>query len=103
MKRILRFFGFQKPPPIQAIVYTREGCGLCTEAADLLKAEGFAVKLIDIDSNPELRERYDVVIPVVEIDGKERFRGRINPVLLRRLARAAATRPPIEPENDGLE
>ena len=29
--------------------------------------------------------RYDQCVPVVEIDGQERFRGRVNEVLLRRL------------------
>ena len=38
-----------------------------------------------LDENPELRERYDCCVPVVEIDGRERFRGRVDERLLRRL------------------
>jgi hypothetical protein len=46
---------------------------------------GLQPKLVDIDADPALRERYNECIPVVEIDGRERFRGRINEVLLARL------------------
>ena len=50
----------------------------------LLK-HGLTPQSIDIDGDPALRERYNDCVPVVEIDGRERFRGRINPVLLRRI------------------
>ena len=46
---------------------------------------GFSIHEIDIDKQPELREKYDTCVPVVEIDGKVRFRGTINEVLLVRL------------------
>mgnify|MGYP002626166057 CR=1 FL=1 len=42
---------------------------------------------IDVDADPALRERYNECVPVVHIDGRERFRGKINEVLLRRLLR----------------
>ena len=69
----------------QATIYTREGCGLCREARSLLERYGFTTQMVDIESDPELTEKYDTVIPVVMIDGVERFRGRINETLLRRL------------------
>ena len=47
---------------------------------------------IDIDADPALRSRFSTCIPVVEIDGKLRFRGRINEVLLRRLIEATPPR-----------
>ena len=40
---------------------------------------------IDIENDPALHARYSTCIPVVEMDGKVRFRGRINEILLRRL------------------
>jgi hypothetical protein len=40
---------------------------------------------IDIDQDPALVDRFDVCVPVVEIDGKVRFRGRVDELLLRRL------------------
>lgn len=69
----------------QATIYTREGCGLCKEAQSMLERYGFTTEMVDIDSDPELTQKYDTVIPVVLIDGVERFRGRINEALLRRL------------------
>ena len=49
-------------------------------------------KMIDIDADRQLRDAYNECVPVVEIDGKVRFRGRVDPVLLRRLiARAQAS------------
>jgi hypothetical protein len=49
---------------------------------------GIAPILIDIDADPELRQRFDTCIPVVEIDGKIRFRGHVNRMLLRRIIRS---------------
>ena len=70
------------------VLYTRHGCHLCDDALELLRDYGHEPRLIDIDTDPALRERYNECVPVVEIDGKERFRGRINEVLLARLLSA---------------
>lgn len=70
------------------IVYTREGCHLCDDAIEILARYARwlpPLETVDIDSDPALRERYTTVIPVVEIDGRERFRGRVDEALLRRL------------------
>ncbi len=69
----------------QAILYTREGCHLCETARDVLLAHGLRVTMIDIDGDPALQKQYDVCVPVVVIDGQERFRGRVDPRLLERL------------------
>jgi len=66
-------------------IYTRRGCHLCEQAEALLVRHGLRPALVDIDADPALRERYHECVPVVEIDGKERFRGRVNEVLLRRI------------------
>ena len=66
-------------------VYSRQGCHLCDEALALLGRYGLSPQVVDIDADPALRERYTECVPVVEIDGQERFRGRVNEVLLRRL------------------
>lgn len=68
-----------------ARVYTRPGCHLCEEAEQLLREHGLTPEMVDIDQDPLLQSRYDTCVPVVWIDGNERFRGRVNPVLLRRL------------------
>ena len=69
----------------RVVLYTRAGCHLCDEARDLLIRHGLRPESVDIDADAELRERYDTCVPVVVIDGVERFRGRVNEVLLRRL------------------
>lgn len=91
----------QRSPPAgcrfaRVVLYTRPGCHLCDVARETLDKYGGALPTpieIDIDSDPALRARYSTCIPVVEIDGKIRFRGRINEILLRRLIEAT---PPIE-------
>jgi glutaredoxin len=71
----------------RVVLYTRQGCHLCVDAKQLLEAHGLTPVSIDIDANPTLRERFDTCVPVFEIDGQIRFRGRIEPVLLKRLLR----------------
>jgi len=66
-------------------LYTRNGCHLCDEALVVLLRYGLSPRLVDIDTDPALRKCYNDCVPVVEIDGKERFRGRVNEVLLARL------------------
>jgi glutaredoxin len=70
---------------MQVVLYTRQGCHLCDEALAVLQSHRLSPRLVDIDTDPELRQRYNECVPVVEIDGQERFRGRVNEVLLRRL------------------
>ena len=69
----------------EVVLYTREGCHLCEDAERTLLAHGLQPSILDIDTVPELRERFDTCVPVVEIDGKIRFRGRVDEVLLRRI------------------
>lgn len=73
------------------ILYTRVGCHLCEEARQILDEHSRwlpAVVEIDIDHDPRLVERYGTCVPVVSLDGKVRFRGRVSPALLRRLLEA---------------
>jgi glutaredoxin len=71
----------------QVVLYTRAGCHLCDDARDLLVRYELEPESVDVDADPRLRERYDACVPVVVIDGVERFRGRVSEVLLRRLLR----------------
>jgi len=73
---------------MDVILYTRENCHLCHQAQTALENHGLSPRLVDIDTDPELQARYDTCVPVVVIDSKERFRGRVNEVLLRRLLRS---------------
>jgi glutaredoxin len=69
------------------VVYTREGCHLCDDAKQLLGTFGIIPTEIDIDEQSALLAQYRDCVPVVKIDGKVRFRGKIDPVLLRRILR----------------
>jgi glutaredoxin len=70
------------------VIYTRQGCHLCDDAIALVERHGITPKLVDVDADPALREKFNESVPVVEIDGKIRFRGRVDPLLLRRLLQA---------------
>ena len=69
----------------EVVLYTRAGCHLCDDALDALSRHGVQPRLVDIDQDTTTRELYNECVPVVEIDGKVYFRGRVNEVLLRRL------------------
>ena len=46
---------------------------------------GFQLDSRDVDSDPAIAALHGDWVPVVTVDGKIRFRGRINEVLLKRL------------------
>ncbi len=58
----------------QVTLYTRRGCHLCEQAERVVHdvAGGRAdVRLVDIDADPVLVERYTVRVPVLAVDGRE--------------------------------
>lgn len=71
-----------------SVLYTRNGCHLCDEAAALLDNYRRWLPLVtftDIDSDPQLVEKFGTCVPVLVLDGKIRFRGKVDETLLRRL------------------
>jgi glutaredoxin len=74
---------------LNVVLYTRAGCHLCEEAQEVLTKFEISPTVVDIDADPNLRERFDTCVPVVEIDGKIRFRGRVEPTLLQRIVHSA--------------
>jgi glutaredoxin len=87
---------FAKPkrqrPDLHVIVYTRAACPLCDHAIELLHryqaAYGFRMDVQDVDASEQLVCDYGNCVPVVTINGKVRFRGQVNEVLLRRVLEA---------------
>ncbi len=66
----------------EVIVYSREGCHLCDVVKETLtklkgKAE-FNWREVDIDADPELRQKYNDEVPVVFIDGRKAFKYRMS-------------------------
>lgn len=92
------FQWFRRHPRLAATVtlYTRDDCPLCVPAAAFLRREqrrlGFTLTTVDIARDPALADRYGDRIPVVEVNGRERFRGAISPVLWQRLVTALTRR-----------
>jgi hypothetical protein len=65
-------------------LYVAEGCHLCEAAVDVVRTvceDDF--ELVDITGDDDLEHRYRVLIPVVEIDGEERFRFEVDEHALR--------------------
>lgn len=77
---------------MQIVVYTRPGCHLCDDALAMLASYELQGEEVNIDENPSLRDQFDTCVPVVEIDGQIRFRGRIDRRLLERLLHAGPKR-----------
>ena len=79
---------------LRVTVYTRAQCCCCHKAIDVLREyqsrHGFAIEEVDVDSDPDLVAKYGLTVPVVAFDGKVRFKGVVNPVLLDRLIAAEA-------------
>ncbi len=69
-------------------IMTKNDCCLCDDAKEVIgqvlpdfPAE---LKMTDIESDPELFERYKEKIPVVLINGEESFVYKIHPITLRK-------------------
>ncbi|MGH3443547.1 MAG: glutaredoxin family protein [Nitriliruptorales bacterium] len=79
-----------RPPPLVQ-VFTREDCGLCEQAERLAREESGAaeVRLVDVDRDPALMERYGDRVPVVVVEGREAAAGRVEPGRIRSAVRDA--------------
>ena len=68
---------------------TRVNCHLCDEAwLQLVAAQqlyGFTLRRQDVDTDPALVAEHGECVPVVVVNGKVRFRGKVNAVLLEKL------------------
>jgi len=60
---------------MRVTLYTKADCGLCDEAASMLKRlqkQGrFEVEYVDVQSDAEANERLGLRIPVIAVDGEE--------------------------------
>ena len=82
-------FGHCRRDDLKVVVYTRRGCHLCDDAwRDLSRIQPkyqFGLTAKDVDSDPKLVAQFDSCVPVIEVNGKVRMRGRFNTVLFQRL------------------
>ena len=74
------------------LLYTRAACPLCDEAWELLlryqTRYGFTLETKNVDESADLVSEFGNCVPVVAVNGKVRFRGRVNEVLLERILAA---------------
>jgi hypothetical protein len=81
---------------LRIVLYTRAGCHLCEaawrELLRLQRVHHFSLESADIDKDPSLVALYGNLVPVVAVNGKVRFWGQVNRVLLERLLRGEASR-----------
>lgn len=64
-------------------MYSRPGCGLCDEARRVILAERgrtpFEFEEVDVSVSDSLELEYGIRIPVVLVDGQERFELALDP------------------------
>jgi len=68
--------------PREVIVYSRKGCHLCEIVKESLvklqKRGGYSWRVIDVDSDAEIRRLYNDEVPVVFINGRKAFKYRMD-------------------------
>jgi glutaredoxin len=67
---------------IQIDIYSRPGCHLCDEAKAVIERVqlrfAFAVRVINIESDPALEKEYGEQIPVVFVNGNKAFKYHVD-------------------------
>jgi thiol-disulfide isomerase/thioredoxin len=63
--------------PFSVTLYGRPGCHLCDQVEQRIRRVGeqypLVLRVVNIESDPRLLEKYLLTIPAVEIDGEEVF------------------------------
>ena len=76
---------------MRVVLYSRAGCHLCDAARDVLLAERsrspFELVEVDVAGDDLLEREYGIRIPVVEIEGRERFEYEVDPAELLAIVR----------------
>ena len=67
------------------VLYSRRGCHLCEQAEDVLAACGVRADVIDVDDDAAVRARFDLRVPVLEVDGIVVLEGRFDEAAVMRL------------------
>lgn len=77
------------PDPVELTVYGREHCHLCHDmiaALQKLQARlSFHLKVVDVDSDADLKSRYGERVPVLVSGGQEICHYHFDPVALARI------------------
>lgn len=72
-------------------LYTRKDCCLCEEMKEAIQEVAteipVALEEIDVDSAPDLREKYGEEVPILFINGRKAFKCRVTAKELRKRLR----------------
>jgi hypothetical protein len=64
-------------------LFTRPGCHLCDVARDVVLAERdrttFTFEEVNVEGDDALELEYGIRIPVVSVDGRDRFEAQVDP------------------------
>lgn len=69
---------------MKIVLYSKENCCLCDEAKAILRELQVEWEEVDIYKNEQWLERYQLMIPVIEIDGEMVAYGRIHKDVIRK-------------------
>ena len=88
MPAILRYTTAVSPPRLMTatakdvVLYSRKGCHLCEVVKESLeklsRRSRFQWREVDVDSDDDLRRRFNDEVPVVFIDGRKAFKYRMD-------------------------
>jgi glutaredoxin len=70
---------------VNIVIYGKPGCHLCDDARAVLERVGAPFEEIDITTDDALHAAYLERIPVITIDGRERFEFFVDEAALRAL------------------
>jgi len=73
---------FRRAEPIELVLFSRPGCHLCEEMkVEIRRAKtrrATVLSEVNIESDPDLERQYGQSIPVLTINGRLAFKGRLT-------------------------
>ena len=63
---------------MRIVLYSRRGCHLCEHAEELLAFHAPDAVVVDVDANADAKARFDLRVPVLEVDERVVLEGRID-------------------------
>ena len=63
---------------MKVVLYSRKGCHLCENAEEMLLFHHPAAVTVDIDTAIELKQLYNLRVPVLVIDGQVALEGTVQ-------------------------
>jgi predicted thioredoxin/glutaredoxin len=78
---------------MRVVLVTRQGCHLCDQALEVLRALDTEPEIADVDADDELYRLYDWRVPVVLVDGAVAAEGKVERDALRRALNSPGPKP----------